>query len=1574
MARGKKRIITEGESSNSDSLLPTESPENMDESSEGSDHEEETQNINPIQEEEEIPKPANKKRRKSTLTSVSINQINIKQLKVVDFAEVQRLKREWETLLPEQRTTPISHYIPKDLRGFITAAFASVEPQVKCENDWIGWPADEILTKLLEWCPHGMNDQTPGQTAEERMLAANFSFNGTSITPLSSYSAIFYREYSLWERDISSYSDEEKKKRIHKLIGNILKKLKDKVPEKSAKAYLISLLEKTKYDSGQEFINEIVRNSKEIITIINKAKSCGMLMQKENDTKRSFPTTSSNYEYKNTKTIPQTSEPKPIVCNGCGRTGHEHSKCGLKNHPDFNKNPNVPWHKSAKGQEWRKKVDKFNNPYETLPFDHALDGSPFKDYDPSLKRRSKKNKLLGISIIKYKLPMFISFQAFLSESHKLNGYAYIDTGAMSGNYIASDILKDIFDLKLKKSNITTVDNKTINFFGSIKIKEMSLIKENKNVKLINEKFRIIESDIEVIIGLPTIKKYNLVTREFPELFEEEGSFIVDCTVSKRKSSCQTIMDSSPEKECEDIMETEWAQSDSCNTSDLTISNTRKDSLDHGIGYSRNTVLLIKSKEELLGIPENKDKSEYPDENVIYFEDFLKRRDDEDFEIINKIKFVSDDVNFIKELKDLCLEYIDIFKVTLNKDPADILEMEINVDDTLWEQSSNREACRKQGPVREQIIRKLINEMIDANIICTSHATAWSQILLVPKPNGEYRMCIDYRQLNNATKTIKSWPLPNIKEILDRLGTKKAKYYSKMDLTKGYFQAPLAKASRKYTAFTAAGGYYEFLRVPMGAKGSPAYFQYAISFYVLAGLLYVISELYIDDILVHAQTKQEMLKNLKLIFKRLKERRVTLNPDKCIFGCEEIEFVGHTINSEGIKMSDEKKNKILNFNKPKHMKGLKSFIGLANYFRDHIKNHSLIVEPLQRMLSNYRKNKLLKWTEKADIAFKQIKEAISNAPLLYFVNDNAMILVNTDASDYAIGGYLYQIIENKEKPIAFMSHSLNSCQKRWSTYDKEAYAIYMSLKTWEHLLIGRKFLLLTDHKNLTYVRNSPSLRVNRWLTEIQHLDFDVEHVIGEKNLVADSFSRLIDVESEDHNENNDNNNESLMLIKDKIHIPSKIHGMISKCHNSFVGHHGFDRTIKKLKRKGIIIDDSLKDWVKLFIQKCPTCQKTSQINPIINATPFINNTSEAFLRVNVDTIGPLPTTKLGNKHILVIVDCFTRWTEIYAMKSTEAKEAAQCFLEFFSRFGCPKELLSDNGTQFVNELIREFLLLVNSNHLLTTPYSKEENGLVERANKEVLRHLQNMVYDDKLRDEWDIALPLVRRILNATDHSAIGTSPAQLVYAGAIDLDRNIIKEFNKIKKKNKISDYLSKMMSLQKAIVNKAIETQLITNNNHFKNKKIHGTEFSLGEYVLIRYPMSRMGRKAPTKLHTPWQGPMKIISKIDSIYTVLNLITGKLTDVHISRMKLFVQDVDKSPEEVAAEDDEMFIVDEIIEHHPPKLTKNNIHIAKFFVSWIGYESSDNTWQSFESLERNEVLHDYLRKNNLSHLIPDRFK
>ena len=181
------------------------------------------QEENPTMDEEEVNEVENieenveppKKKNRNNVTSVSINQVNIKHLKVVEFKEVVRLKREWDTLLPGQQTTPIIQYIPKEVRGVVTAAFATLDLKVKTEEDWINWPADDILTKLLEWCPRGISDQNPGQTAEERILATNFKFHGTEIGPISYYGNIFTREYELWEKSIAMYSDEEKRRKIH---------------------------------------------------------------------------------------------------------------------------------------------------------------------------------------------------------------------------------------------------------------------------------------------------------------------------------------------------------------------------------------------------------------------------------------------------------------------------------------------------------------------------------------------------------------------------------------------------------------------------------------------------------------------------------------------------------------------------------------------------------------------------------------------------------------------------------------------------------------------------------------------------------------------------------------------------------------------------------------------------------------------------------------------------------------------------------------------------------------------------------------------------------------------------------------------------------------------------------------------------------------------------------------------------------------------------------------------------------------------------------------------------------------
>jgi hypothetical protein len=181
-----------------------------------------------------------------------------------------------------------------------------------------------------------------------------------------------------------------------------------------------------------------------------------------------------------------------------------------------------------------------------------------------------------------------------------------------------------------------------------------------------------------------------------------------------------------------------------------------------------------------------------------------------------------------------------------------------------------------------------------------------------------------------------WPIPNIEAMLRRIGSQRAKYYGIMDLTSGYHQAPLSASARIFTAFITFCGVYEWLRVPMGLKGAPSYFQKIMASVVLAGLLYFICELYLDDILIYARTHEEFLERLRKVFERLRKHKLTVNPTKCSFGMSEVEYVGHVINEKGLSFSHEKKEKVFNIPKPTIGKHLKSFIGCAEYFHSHIK--------------------------------------------------------------------------------------------------------------------------------------------------------------------------------------------------------------------------------------------------------------------------------------------------------------------------------------------------------------------------------------------------------------------------------------------------------------------------------------------------------------------------------------------------------------------------------------------------------------------------------------------------------------
>jgi hypothetical protein len=670
------------------------------------------------------------------------------------------------------------------------------------------------------------------------------------------------------------------------------------------------------------------------------------------------------------------------------------------------------------------------------------------------------------------------------------------------------------------------------------------------------------------------------------------------------------------------------------------------------------------------------------------------------------------------------------------------------------------------------------------------------------------------------------------------------------------------------------------------------------------------------------------------------------------------------------MSDDKRNKVINFTKPVVAKGLKSFLGLANYFRDHIKNHANIVKPLQDMIKNYKKAHRLQWNEERSKAFEEIKDAINACPKIFFIKEDAPIFLHTDASKYAIGAYLFQVVEvidnkvrkQKEIPIAFLSKTLTNSQLNWSTFEKEAYAIYYAFHELEYLLHDRFFILRTDHANLTFIKDSGSEKVRRWKLYIQEYNFNIEHIKGEENIVADAMTRLIECHDAEH----------LLNITQESPIPNNIYSAIGRCHNSTVGHHGVKRTLEKLKTMKFKTK-YLPEYVKLFVRRCPACQKMSQIKPVIETIPFTTASYGVMIKLNMDTIGPLPESEEGHKYILVIIDCFSRWVELYTCKTTEAEEAAKHLLDFVGRYGCPKEIITDNGSQFVNDVIDHFIKLFGAEHLLSIPYSKQENAIVERINKEVMKHLRHIIFDSNIVEEWHQSLPILQRIINTSVHSSTGYSPAQILFGEKMNLDRNVILPFEIAEAQTTaIPLYVKKHVSLQRKILAKAVLTQMLKDQVHKANFNKLPTEYPIGSYVLALYPENRMGRLPPTKFHTQWKGPMQIINHIGSKYTVRNLVTGKLEDYHISSLKAFTSDNEHTnPEEVAQKDYRTWITESILDHRPKKRRNRLLRSQlEFLVKWQGYPSEENTWEPWCNLRRNSLVHEYLRNKRMAYLIP----
>ena len=299
--------------------------------------------------------------------------------------------------------------------------------------------------------------------------------------------------------------------------------------------------------------------------------------------------------------------------------------------------------------------------------------------------------------------------------------------------------------------------------------------------------------------------------------------------------------------------------------------------------------------------------------------------------------------------------------------------------------------------------------------------------------------------------------------------------------------------------------------------------------------------------------------------------------------------------------------------------------------------------------------------------------------------------------------------------------------------------------------------------------------------------------------------------------------------------------------------------------------------------------------------------------------------------------------------------------------------SDNGSQFVNEIITEFTKLAQVEHLRTMAYSKEENGLVERAIKEVNRYLRDLIYDLRVDTTWSEYIPMIQRIMNSTVNQSTGLTPAEIVFGNSIDLDRGMFHPIRNEQQPVIVSNWMAKMLQTQARLIALAQKKLQAKDEKHIREYDPTRTEFPINSYVLVSYPVGMNGtRKPPTRFHPILKGPYRVINSVGPVYTVQNLVTYKNEDYHVTQLRPFNYEPERvNLQEVASRDRKEFVIDHIVSHIGDFKQKRSF---QFLVKWLGYDESENTYEPWKQLRDTEQLHAYLIRCGLQSEIPVKFR
>jgi len=933
----------------------------------------------------------------------------------------------------------------------------------------------------------------------------------------------------------------------------------------------------------------------------------------------------------------------------------------------------------------------------------------------------------------------------------------------------------------------------------------------------------------------------------------------------------------------------------------------------------------------------------------------------------------------KQVKQMMEARATLFSGELADQPAKVPAFEIETKDY----SPKPVPRRYFKPVVEKLVEIQVQEWLQKGVIVPYVGPHASPIVPVVKEkiNGipaKIRLCIDFKATINDYTALQKYPIPEIKDLWNRLRGKAC--YIQVDMLSGFLQIPLKPEHQPATAFITRTGHYMFTRMPFGLKNAATYFQN-----IMAVTLQTFRDnvvIYIDDIIIFADTYDELLSVTQRVFDHLARLNFRIKPTKVTVS-DQVLFCGLVVSAGGLRISSERYDTVRNMVPPRTLKECRSVLGFFNWFRSFIPNHSVVAAPLTALTKTKKGDKSrFVLTKEAAAAFEQLKQALLRAPMLHHFDTRRPTAVFTDASDVGAGAVLLQAEPSSNPhwvfPIAFFSRKFTTHQQTWTVIQKECCAIFLAVSTWYRWLCAAPFRIYTDHNNLRWWAQAANPMLQRWYALLMGLDFQVVHTPGGKNEAADHLSRFPEAmvvsdqflfldDGEDESEVHEDDPPDDAAATPQEGGPSSGGGVevrptwspeqltiMQAQHNAITGHCG----VQELSRRIADSDSDVQIPLRMitdFVKSCPVCQKsriTSRWEQI-EAPKFTTKASDPLEQLRLDHITGLPEDEEGNQNILVITLPSIRYVFLFGTKTVDAREAYKAILEVTGMIGVPRAFRSDRGGAFDSALVEAVAYAVGNIRVLSDSYIHEQNGLIETVHRQVLRHLRALVFEIDVVNEWSTVLPIVARIINLTPHRDLGNlTPASLLFGFMSPTSMRMLPP---TKDEERLSERFLRIYRIQERMIEKTLRNQ----------SQPHGPSppqaYKNGSLVLMKDDRRPKGNK----VQMPWKGPYKVVgyNKILGVYTLHSTAGATNSDtikVHVSFLRPYNAAQTPDPVAVHAKDFNHQGIDKIIAHRGnPRRRKAMTFNGRFL-------DGGEEIKSYMEVRQTEALDRYILENKES--------